>query len=701
MNESTERVPTVGGVLDTSLGQALADATARMRGLEFLGTWSVALEGLRDESRLIRDTLGRQLQVLERGAGEVRTGLQRIIGLLGNPAAMRGDSPARQGGWQRGESALPSSGVVGTMFRSLQFNGKVQELTARGGLSAEQSERDLARNVRQVANDSGLSSDDVLDLIRLMMNQGMDLKTSLAFLPDAAMFSYGQGVPLERTAELTQRLHEVGGVTSVGDMRAQYASLAQRHDQGEGSVELLARRLSRQLDERDPSDAKGNREWVQQQQAEGAHTEGRRRLQEDATTRMGTRQGQSESLESAWQQFWRSVSDANQDVYRPAIMPATQALNQATAFVEENPGLTASLTALSAVAGGLKVLSDVRGVYKDVKDVVGATKLWGGHVLGRGADIASSVGSAIRQGAGRGYQAVGSMAGAAWQRTVNWGSRAGTWAGNTVTGVRQSAGSRAAALAGGAKDAWRGVSSWTGAASQKAGAYLGSAWNAASRWVGRVGEWLGSAMRSGVGRAVGRRALIGVGPAITAYETYTGNGSAQEKAKSYGDTAGSLAGGLAGAQAGAWAGAAVGSLVPIVGTAAGAIVGGLVGSVLGAWGGGEVGKSLGDGLYRVFSNDSDEGDSTSARALGLGDAISRDTSVTDALRPSPIASAPAAPPAPTSETWTFSPQISINVAGNVSDPEQLANELLPRLRRMLADFSQDRQRDALFDMVVV
>lgn len=57
--------------------------------------------------------------------------------------------------------------------------------------------------------------------------------------------------------------------------------------------------------------------------------------------------------------------------------------------------------------------------------------------------------------------------------------------------------------------------------------------------------------------------------------------------------------------------------------------------------------------------------------------------------------------APTSETWTFSPQISINVAGNVSDPEQLANELLPRLRQMLADFSQDRQRDALFDMVVV
>ncbi|MCP1622128.1 hypothetical protein [Pseudomonas nitroreducens] len=688
-------------MLDTSLGQALADATARLRSLEFLGTWSVALEGLRDESRLIRDTLGRQLQVLERGAGEVRSGLQRIIGLLGNPAAMRGDAPAHQGGWQRGESALPSSGVVGTMFRSLQFNGKVQELAARGGLSTEQSERDLARNVRQVANDSGLSSDDVLDLIRLMMNQGMDLKTSLAFLPDAATFSYGQGVPLERTAELTQRLHEVGGVTGAGDMRTQYASLAQRHDQGDGAVELLARRLSRQLYERDPSDAQGNREWVQQQQVEGARTEAGRWLRDDANARMGTRQGQSESLESAWQQFWRSVSDANQDTFRPLIGPTTQGLGQATLFVEENPGLTAGLTALSAVAGGLKVLSDVRGVYKDVTDIAGATRSWGGRVLGRGADIAASVGSTIRQGAGRAYQAVGSMAGAAWQRTVNWGSRVGTWAGNAVTGVRQGAGSRAAALGGVAKDAWQGVSRWTGAASQKAGAYLGTAWSAAGRGLGIAGEWLNSAMRSGVGRAVGRRALMAVGPSITAYKTYTGNGSAQDKAKGYGEAAGSLVGGLAGAEAGVLAGAAVGSLVPIVGTVAGALVGGMVGGAVGAWGGGEVGKSLGGGLHRMFSNDSDEGDSTSAMALDLGNAASRDTSFTDGSRPSPTASAPAAPLAPTSGTWTFSPQISINVAGNVSDPDQLANELLPRLRRLLADFSEDRQRDALFDPVVV
>ncbi|MCP1652624.1 hypothetical protein [Pseudomonas nitroreducens] len=53
------------------------------------------------------------------------------------------------------------------------------------------------------------------------------------------------------------------------------------------------------------------------------------------------------------------------------------------------------------------------------------------------------------------------------------------------------------------------------------------------------------------------------------------------------------------------------------------------------------------------------------------------------------------------QNWTFSPQISINVAGNVSDPGQLANELLPRLQRMLADFSLERRRDALFDMAVV
>ncbi|MFR0689548.1 hypothetical protein ACLUTX_09140 [Enterobacterales bacterium AE_CKDN230030158-1A_HGKHYDSX7] len=690
-------MPTVGGVLDTSLGQALADASARMRSLEFLGTWSVALDSLRDESRLIRDTLGRQLQVLERGAGEVRTGLQRIVGLLGSPAAMRGGGS----GWQRGESALPSSGVVGTMFRSLQFNGKVQELAARGGRSGDESERELARSVRQVANDSGLSSDDVLDLIRLMMNRGMELETSLAFLPDAATFSYGQGVPLERTAELTHGLYQIGGVTDAGEMRAQYASLAQRHDQGEGSVELLARRLSNQLYARDPSDAKGNRGWVQHQQVDGVQRDGGRRLQEDAIARMGTRQGQGESFESAWAQFWRSVSDANQDTFRLLTGPATRSLGHATAFVEENPGLTAGLTALGAVAGGLKVLGDVRGVLKDAKALGSATKSWGGRVLGRGADIATSMGSAIRQGAGRAYQAAGNMAGAAWQRTARWGSRASSWAGTTLSSVRDGAVSRAAALGSAARSTWQGVSSWAGAVGQKAGGYLGSAWSAASGAVSNVGGWLFSNLGR-LGRAIGRNGpLVAVGPAITAYETYSGDGSGQEKAEGYGSAAGSLLGGIAGMQAGAWAGAAVGSLVPVVGTAIGAAVGGVVGGALGAWGGGTVGESLGGGLYRSLSGDSDDVDSTTRGAFDIGDAVSRDPRGTEASRLSPSASAPSAPLAPTSETWTFSPQISINVAGNVSDPDQLANELLPRLQRMLADFSQERRRDALFDMAVV
>lgn len=56
---------------------------------------------------------------------------------------------------------------------------------------------------------------------------------------------------------------------------------------------------------------------------------------------------------------------------------------------------------------------------------------------------------------------------------------------------------------------------------------------------------------------------------------------------------------------------------------------------------------------------------------------------------------------PTTENWTFAPQISINVSGNLNDPNQLANDLLPRLRQLLADFSLERQRDALFDPVVV
>lgn len=181
---------------------------------------------------------------------------------------------------------------------------------------------------------------------------------------------------------------------------------------------------------------------------------------------------------------------------------------------------------------------------------------------------------------------------------------------------------------------------------------------------------------SGVGRAVGGLAR-GAGAALRRFgpvnaalaitdvaSIYNSNQSPQEKAVGYGKAGGSAIG--------AAAGAALGTLIPI--PVIGTLVGGAIGANVGEWIGGKAGALLGPS----------------------------DT----APKPPPVAPQPAAPAAATPvasgpPNWTFSPQVSINVAGNIVNPQQLLDELIPTLRRLIAEAQQERQRNALFDTVVV
>ncbi len=41
------------------------------------------------------------------------------------------------------------------------------------------------------------------------------------------------------------------------------------------------------------------------------------------------------------------------------------------------------------------------------------------------------------------------------------------------------------------------------------------------------------------------------------------------------------------------------------------------------------------------------------------------------------------------------------MAGNIVNPQQLLDELIPAMRRLIAEAQQERQRNALFDTVVM
>lgn len=254
-------------------------------------------------------------------------------------------------------------------------------------------------------------------------------------------------------------------------------------------------------------------------------------------------------------------------------------------------------------------------------------------------------------------------------------------------------------------------------------------------------------------------ALIEAG--LIAADTYQNAETRDEKAEGYGNAAGTLAGTLAGAAAGAAIGSVVPVIGTVVGGLIGGFLGGWGGGELGsavgkaAFGGpdapaerlvlpaqpsplrlqppgdtpmpilGQMAPSVSAGPLMLKAP---------ATALRLPPAST--TPAPDVARVAPpvpsgplipkapvtgpalgdvsrsLAVAPAAVVAPAllnaaavvkpepariDQQWTFSPTMPVTVKGDVKEPRQLAQELMPYMRQMFEDFSREQARRNLFD----
>jgi len=207
-------------------------------------------------------------------------------------------------------------------------------------------------------------------------------------------------------------------------------------------------------------------------------------------------------------------------------------------------------------------------------------------------------------------------------------------------------------------------------------------------------------------------ALIEAG--LIAADTYQNAETRDEKVEGYGNAAGTLAGTLAGAAAGA----AIGSVVPVIGT----VVGGLIGGFLGSWGGGELGSAVGKAAFGgpdkpierlaqpsplLLPKPSGPGITRLAQlaptpAAGplMGDvARSLTTGPSTAAVPALLSAGAVAKsePARVEQAWTFSPTMPVTVQGDVKDPRQLAQEMMPYMRQLFEEFSREQTRRNLFD----
>ena len=211
---------------------------------------------------------------------------------------------------------------------------------------------------------------------------------------------------------------------------------------------------------------------------------------------------------------------------------------------------------------------------------------------------------------------------------------------------------------------------------------------------GRLARLEGAAGKLGsVAKVVPGAKFLDAG--MLALDTYQNAETQDEKAEGYGGAAG----GLAGALAGGAAGAAIGSIVPVIGTA----IGGAVGAFLGGMGGQDIGGFLGKALFGSDEKTeavADKGGDAKPSAAP-GDVVKAMAAVAPAplALPAVVKAAEQSKPEPTKvdQQFTFSPNMPVNVQGDVKDPAQLARDIAPFLQRQFEEFSRQAAARQLFD----
>lgn len=348
-----------------------------------------------------------------------------------------------------------------------------------------------------------------------------------------------------------------------------------------------------------------------------------------------------ETSKQKWAEVGNAINDALEtvgDAMRPVTDRVADAVAGVTRFstglAKMNPTVTTTVATVAAAFLGLRTLGAAWTIGKGAFDIARGT------IMARGAGKLGGLASILPGKAGEvAGKAADVLGGAGVQRVFVVNMPGGGFGGADVPG---------------------GTGGKPGAGGAKAGGRLARLKDGAMALSGRLAPY---ATKIGSGLAV-------AGAAYQVYDTAKNAKTTEEKAAGYGGAAGGLAGGLAGAKLGAMAGAFGGPIGIAVGGILGGILGSVAGAKLGGWAGGKLASEKPAAPAEVAK--------TAAPSISA---------------PKLASEKPAAAP----QQLTFSPTIQVTVQGDVKDPRQLANELMPHLRRMFEQFQSQSARGAMFD----
>ncbi|ABR81038.1 phage tail tape measure protein [Pseudomonas aeruginosa] len=753
MSKDIDLVVSIGGIVDPSLGKAFDTVKARVDSLQERSRQAASLRDLLGDAIRLEKELVDMRKVGDRGVAEhdrqlrERQAQLKRLGIEAREASaayaqlddmqrgldmqVRGLQRLEQANWALPLATAFSGVVVAASKAAAGYQARLRDLAIRNGLDDIQ-EKKLASRVQESAGKTGLGRVAALNLLEDLNATGMGFAAAQQNLGLAGRFGFGQKIAPAVTAGLVRALQLAQGSDSPEQLSAALDRLVTL---GKGRIgsEVLAQRLPALL----PALAPAGKVESGDIDALGALLE----IQAKSAT-----PDQADARAKAWLEFVRSGSleraygkDYEQELeaLRKDGASSLEASLELAARYRDRGG---ELRAGSA-SPALEAYRASRGEFQALLENQTSSSGSSERDAERRKDSSEELWKSSDERWGRAQTALGSALNPYLDSVARWSARLG----DSTAGLLEAHPQEAAGLTAGAGAALSGYLLYKGgrgAIDVLRGGRLGrhaagGVGDLLGRAAGNVGgseaqrvfvtNWPLSSMagvqpkqpdsagkrqtsrkqgqalrqRKGKGGGIKARSTPSFGFAaersgysslgrlsrlpvrnaplqvasslLDVADIYSSDMSASEKTVAYSETGGSLAGSLAGAALGA----SIGSVVPVVGT----LIGGLVGGAIGAWGGGALGASLGRSL-------AGEPPASPLDKAGTGN----EAQVAVATQPAPAAPIP---------NWTFAPQINLTVQGNVHEPRRLAEELLPYLQRMLADFAGEQQRRSLYDPAMV
>jgi phage tail tape-measure protein len=636
---------------------------------------------------------------------------------------------------------------------SADFQAIIRDIAIKSGTANTQQEVNTARDIVQTSKDTGMANTQVAELVNQLVGGGMDLTEALKYAPVAAKFAVGQGASGADTAKMILAMQNNAKITDPQKMEQALASVALLGQQGsfeaadmakwfpellaqmagtgitgQEAVTQLGAMLQVQIKSAGSADEAANnlKNWVAKIGSEDT-VKGYADAGIDYQGSMNAAIGKGLStFEASFELARRYVEKTDPKKSKQLDQGLTQisqetdpakaqAMADALAATLRTGDLFADMqvkTALMAYTQNKKFYADLKkgasdpsGPRKDILDKnlnerrETSAQRWAetGQAFN---DSLRAIGDALRpatdalasgiSGAARGLTALSEQA-----PQVVLGLAAVS-AGALVLGkalAMLKIGRGLANIARGSAGARSNIVQRVFVTNANDGDDDGPEHGNEGKG-GKGGKGKGPASRMSRGLKVGG-ALAVVGAGVQALDTYQNATTLDEKAEGYGEAAGGLAGGLAGAAAGA----AIGSVIPLLGTA----IGGVIGGIVGAWGGGELGATMGKALFG--GPDPPTQAPIGILPMAAGQEVGAVVRSMDNAPVAPVTAAalmatttPKMPEWPkVDQQFTFAPAPVITVQGDVKDPAQLAQALMPHLQRQFEDFAREARARQLFD----